>query len=204
MTFTPLNHFKADMQICWNKNLKNGKLAFSSSADVHVSTAGNVAVATCKEATPACSAQRCNATCQSCVPAWQLACSMLRREWGECMGWIMSQCKRWLCTTEDAMVLPRETRLGNLNKQLLGHFRKDISENIFFEKMVCGWLGQQQYFGFVYCREVFFSQTHPASLIWSRFSYTGGNVGIKWVPGLWRWTSATLCVRCCWEFRSQQ
>lgn len=65
------------------------------------------------------------------------------------MGCIMPQCKQWLCTTEDAMVLPRETQLGNSNKQLLGHFREDISENIFFEKRVCGWLGQQQYFGFV-------------------------------------------------------
>jgi len=40
-------------------------------------------------------------------------------------------------------VFPRETQLGNLNKQLLGHFREDMSENIFFEKRVCGWLGQQ-------------------------------------------------------------
>lgn len=71
-------------------------------------------------------------------------------------------------------MLPRETRLGNLNKQLLGHFREDISENIFFEKGVCGWLGQQYYFGFVYCRELFFSQTPPASLIWSRFKLRYG------------------------------
>lgn len=63
------------------------------------------------------------------------------------------------------MVVPRETQLENLNKQLLGHFREDISENIFFEKRVCGWLGQQQYFGFVYCRELLFFQAHPASLI---------------------------------------
>lgn len=62
------------------------------------------------------------------------------------------------------MVLPRETQLGNLNKQLLGHFREDISENIFFEKRVCGWLGQQQYFGFVYCGELFFFPNSPSQL----------------------------------------
>lgn len=74
----------------------------------------------------------------------------------------------------DAMVLSREPQLGNLNKQLLGHFREDISENIYFEIRVCGWLGQQQYFGSFYCRELIFSQTQSASLIYSRFKLHWG------------------------------